>query len=363
MRTLPSRRFSPRVEVLENRLCPACTISVSGSTLRITGDGAANRVFVGHNGAGGVTATCDTAGPRVAAGITKIIIDTRGGDDFLLVGLSDSNLTTPLELQVALGSGADSFNMGVADINAELKVKLDLGSGDDFFDVELLDDVGAGRTAEFEVEGRGGRDRGDFLFDDVLEGATLEVEFDGGDGDDRFRVDGDDVNAGAELDVDFDGDDGDDEFQCSIPGQIGTGAKVEIDGEGGDDDDDGDDTMRITIGGIGVANIAAGAELDIELEEVDTLTATFAGVVNGTLEVEVESGEDDDMVDVDITVTAGSTGTVRATVNGEEGDDTLNLDLTDSSGGTADVQGTLDGGADFDTCTVTGPVTVQNCEA
>src|SRR5262245_28102918 len=81
------RRFAPRVELLEHRWCPSCTVTVHGDVMRIVGDGGVNAVTVTDDGAGNVTAACDTAS-ATGSGIRKIIIDTKGGADTVTVDVT-----------------------------------------------------------------------------------------------------------------------------------------------------------------------------------------------------------------------------------------------------------------------------------
>src|SRR5262245_62163810 len=127
------RRFAPRVELLEHRWCPSCTVTVHGDVMRIVGDGGVNAVTVTDDGAGNVTAACDTAS-ATGSGIRKIIIDTKGGADTVTVDVT-GELTTRLDLRLELGSGNDTADLAFAAISDELKVKADLGSGNDMFAV------------------------------------------------------------------------------------------------------------------------------------------------------------------------------------------------------------------------------------
>src|SRR5262245_54345027 len=47
-----------RLEALESRWCPSCTVTVTGHTLRIIGDAANNTVAIVDNGAAGIVVTC-----------------------------------------------------------------------------------------------------------------------------------------------------------------------------------------------------------------------------------------------------------------------------------------------------------------
>jgi len=149
MRTHPSNRFIPRLEALENRWCPACTVSVSGSTMWIIGDNGANTATVTHDGAGNVAATCDTA-TGSGSGIKRIIVLTRGGNDTVNF-TATGDLTARLDLILALGSGNDTANIDFAPISNRLRMFADLGSGNDLIDVNLDQEIRAGARADLGV--------------------------------------------------------------------------------------------------------------------------------------------------------------------------------------------------------------------
>jgi len=96
---------------------------------------------------------------------------------------------------------------------------------------------------------------------------------------------------------------------------------------------------------------------------VDTLNVSYAGDVDGKLELRLDGGSSNDTAVANATINAGSTGKVRALVDGDSGNDNLTLNIIDSSGGQAKVKANLDGGSGFDTCVHTPNVQVKHCEA
>jgi len=336
MRTHPTNRFIPRLEALESRWCPSCTINVRGGTMRIIGDGGANAVTVTDDGAGNVVATCDSMAPVTASGIRKIIINTKGGNDTVNF-TATGQLNTRLDLYLALGSGNDTANLAFAAINSRLKLNADLGSGNDTINTNLDQEIKAGARADLNVWGDNGADTWILSVNEVRSKAKLDAWFDGGSNNDTL-----DVRLGDPIDA---------------------GAKVDITGKGRD----GNDSLLVDATTFGTgANIAKGAELEVNLDGgkgVDTLTMTYEGEVDGELEFRLDGDSGNDTVSATATVSAGSTGKVSALVEGDSGNDNLTLNITDASAGQAKVKAKLDGGSGFDTCVHTSNVQVRRCEA
>jgi hypothetical protein len=331
----PPNRFAPRLEALEHRDCPSCTVLVSGNTLRIIGDGGANAVNVTHNGAGTVTATCDgTAVTR--SGIRRIFIDTRGGADTVNFSATGA-LTRRLDLNLRLGGGNDFADVNFAAIDDRLKLHADLGGGNDTLDVNLDQELRARSEADLHVNGGGGNDTWILSVNEVRTGAELKAHFEGDSGNDTLDVRlGDPIDAGAEVKIQATGDGGDDSLKVDAT-TFGTGA-----------------------------NIAAGAELRVQLEGgdgSDSLTLSYEGDVDGEFKADLDGGSGADTAVADVTVSAGSTGDVHARVEGGSGNDSLTLRVVDQSGGAAKVRAGIDGGSGTDTCVRTTNVKVENCEA
>jgi len=335
MRKHLSGRYIPRLEGLENRWCPSCTVTVNGGVMRITGDGGANTVTVTHDGAGNVTATCDTAS-GTGSNIRKILIDTKGGNDTVNLSVT-GDLTTRLDLDLNLGSGNDNADLNFAAISGRLNLKADLGSGNDLIDVNLDQELRAGAEVDMDVRG--------------------------GDGTDTWALSVNEVRTGAELDARFDGGRHDDVLNVFLGDPIDSGAEVSISGRGGD----GNDSLKVDATTFGTgANIAAGAELKVRLDGgngVDNLNVSHDGDVDGELDVRLDGGSGNDTVAANLTVNAGSTGEVSARVDGDKGNDNLTLNVSDLSAGAAEIKARLDGGSGFDTCVHTPNVDEKHCEA
>src|SRR5262249_7187757 len=134
---LANRSAVLRLEELESRWCPSCTVTVTGHTLRIVGDAANNNVGIVDNGAAGIVVTCDGVTSPAATGIQRVLVDTKAGDDTVTYSRSAAggNFTGRLDFRAKLGSGNDTFT---ADFNgndlvgrARVKFDIDGGAGDD----------------------------------------------------------------------------------------------------------------------------------------------------------------------------------------------------------------------------------------
>src|SRR4051812_36925814 len=67
--------FRPRLEALEDRWCPSCTVSVvDGHLLQVVGDRADNHIDIVGNGLGGIQVAADGAPARTFTGINKIVV-------------------------------------------------------------------------------------------------------------------------------------------------------------------------------------------------------------------------------------------------------------------------------------------------
>jgi hypothetical protein len=165
------RSFLPRLEPLEGRCVPACTVTPSGTSLTITGDNNANTLIIDDNGAGVITVTCDGTVSGPFAGIQFINVGTGAGNDAVFYNLNDNLLTGQARvLQVALGGGNDFFRARSKEISAATDADLNTNSsltinafgqqGRDtfFFDFSKDFDIGAGAVLQVLVNGNQGRD-------------------------------------------------------------------------------------------------------------------------------------------------------------------------------------------------------------
>jgi hypothetical protein len=117
MASVPRRqsppRFSPRLEILEDRLCLSCTTTLVGSTLTIQATQHGNTINMTDDGSGTITVTCDTGAPASFGGVTNIVVSGGTGKDavtYALTGTRSSNL----QLDVTLTGGNDQFNANLS---------------------------------------------------------------------------------------------------------------------------------------------------------------------------------------------------------------------------------------------------------
>jgi len=300
-RPQPRARFVPQLEALEDRNCPSF-IGVRGNTLLIMGDPTADTVSITDNGNGTITGTIDGQS-ATGTTINHVVVHTRGGDDTLTYTLT-SPLTSPLHLQIDMGSGNDSatldFSPGVMD--TRLKVDFTGGNGNDTLTTMF------GAVTNSKVNFRSNLGKGDDTFDNTLLGNIV------GDSAVRFLVQG------------------------------GKGA----------------DTLGFHAAN---TNIDAGAKLDVNLfggKGNDTINVDYQGVLNGKLRLNADGGPGDDTITANLTLNAGSTGELRGHMRGGPGNDTLTFNVIDNSGGMADVDAFVSGGPGMDTITNTPNVKVKH---
>jgi hypothetical protein len=471
MRAHSPNQLSRQIQALENRWCPASTITVDHGIMKIIGDNEANIVTISHDGAGQVVAVGD--GTTVTAdGIKRIIFDLKSGDDSVTVNTT-GELTKQLDLRMNFGDGDDSANLKFASISRNLTVSADLGAGDDWIDLNLDEEIRSGVAIGLDVRGYDGADTWILSVNEVRPNAILRAHFDGDDGDDvldvrlgdpidsgaRVKIDGDggdgadllkvdgvtmgigaiiqagahlrvnlcgddgddtvelkaagvsgdlkarvdlgdgddavnmnmdwEIRAGGEVRLDvrgrdgadtmdlnvnhvlvnadlrvrFDGDDGDDAFHVCMGDPIESGARVSIDACGGD----GDDSLALDATSFGLGgDIGAGGKMTLKMnggDGDDTILATYEGDVDGELSIQLDGDRGNDLVNAEVSASAGSNGKVKARIDGCDGNDSLTLMLFDLSAGSADVFGLIDGGRGFDVGVGTPNVVKKHCEA
>ena len=146
-------RFVPRLEVLEERRLLACKVVEAGGVLTITGDARANVVQIQDDGTK-LTVTCDGKSTDVSADVTKVVVNTRQGNDRVSYQLTGD-----------LASGAART------------LVVDLGNGNDRFDGTLGGNLAAGASLGVTVRGGNGKDIINFTGDaaGVAAGASLAL--------------------------------------------------------------------------------------------------------------------------------------------------------------------------------------------
>jgi hypothetical protein len=219
-----SKPRRPGVEALESRWCPAVNVTLTGATLKITGDESANQVRILHDDAHNRIQIGDgvSAWTFDSSKVSTITADLKGSDDLLSYRtLSDLGRNTTL--QINLGSGNDALEMEVGNVaGARLTCQADLGLGDDAANVQVKGVLRGSANASFQVNGAAGNDRLVFLADNGQHaGATLKADYDGGDGSDNIQMTFDDVVTGK-VQLLAHGGKGDDAVQIDAHARAGS---------------------------------------------------------------------------------------------------------------------------------------------
>jgi hypothetical protein len=239
------RSFLPRLELLEERCVPACTVTPSGTTLTITGDNNANTVVLDDNGAGAITVTCDGAVSGPFANIQFINVSTGSGNDAVFYNLNDNLLTGQVRvLSVALGQGNDFFRARSKEINATTDA-----------------DLNANSRLTINASGQQGRDT--FLFD-------FSKDFD--------------INAGAVFQVLVNGNKDRDVVAVDLLGQLD--GNFTLTANGNEDRDKLAATVGLEVGSTGSLNVTLNGQgaddlLGLMVTRSRNVTTTVIGQVNG----------------------------------------------------------------------------------
>jgi hypothetical protein len=130
--------FRPRLEALEERCVPTCTVSENAGVLLIIGDNNANTIVINDNGggtAGNLNVACDNTVYNSVGVITGIRVRDRGGNDTVTYTLS-RNLSSGQSRKVLIdmGTGQDkvTVNLNAAlSSNSHLEVDTKGGTGND----------------------------------------------------------------------------------------------------------------------------------------------------------------------------------------------------------------------------------------
>ncbi len=323
-----ANRLLPVVESLENRWCPATSITFTGSSMVIQGDNLANDVTITDDGAGGVSATITSpAGDTSASGsgITNIQVITGGDDDTVDYTFSDA-LTTDRVITLNLGAGDDQATVDASPgvIQADLILKANTNAGDDTL-TGIFGDV---LQSNVQISGQlgNGDDSVQLDFGTILD-STVGINVTEGQGADQMTV-----NLGEILqgDVNVQGNlgAGDDNFAATLGGEVSGGSEVNLGVDGGA----GMDAIDLIASGI---DIEAGALVLASFkggQGDDAISAIYDGVVSGMFAFSADGGAGIDTIAADLTADAGSIGSLLGSVKGGQGDDNLTLNLVDNSG-------------------------------
>src|SRR5262245_44409965 len=183
-----------RLEELERRWCPSCTVTVTGSTLRVIGDAGNNNVGIVDNGAAGIVVTCDGVASAAATGIQRVLVDTGAGDDTVTYSRSAAggNFTGRLDFSARLGSGNDTFT---ADFNGNslagtARVAFNIAGNADNDTITFNAgttaapvNIAAGARLELAAKGGTGTDKITVAYEGKLDGRLTVGADSGGDND------------------------------------------------------------------------------------------------------------------------------------------------------------------------------------
>ncbi len=230
------RRFKPRIEQLENRVCPSVTVTAAplvpgrpafGTRLDILGDSGADTINIQDSGNGSITVT-DGTGQWLgqASGVRSIRLEGGSGNDTISYKLLNP-LTVNQSVYIELGSGGNNyanldFSPGIQ--NASLTVCVTGSVGND----TILASVGTLTHARstFFLVGGDGNDNIQFGAPSGLDAqSSMNVMLNGGKGNDNLQAAYSGLVFGA-LSVAANGGDGADDVNINIKVEEDSTGKV-----------------------------------------------------------------------------------------------------------------------------------------
>lgn len=356
--------FRPRLEHLETRDCPSCTVFQRGETLVIQGDREANHIEIaeiregglGEEG-GGISVVCDGSVIQTFTGVKLIDLRTLGGDDevtfvcpsdpstFLFradLGAGNDRLNISgfdpqpeppirvLAFDIHAGAGDDevTFDLGAAPVNGRLAISADGGAGNDHLKVAIgkpcmLD----GSELRIGLNGGGGDDVIEADLRNMQNQGRLVLEANGGAGNDHLVAAAGDgsVFPEGEARIGLLGGAGDDVIEASLTGLENYGRFV-LEASGGAGND------RLEIVAIGKPCWLPESETQIKLNGDagdDVIGASLTDLVNyGRFVLEANGGAGNDRMEV----AAGNPcnfpeSELLLKINGDAGDDVIEANV------------------------------------
>jgi len=257
--------FRPRLERLERRDCPSCTVFQKEETLVILGDEGANQIAIADTREGDIVVTCDVGDPHRFSGVNRIDLRTLGGDDEITatfnnppdpvfhfradLGAGNDRLSIsgfdpqpdpPLRLlsfDIHAGGGDDEIAARFSCPSDHFHFRADLGGGDDRLSISGFDPQPDPPLASVEFDIRAGAGDDEVLFD--LGGAEINGRFlvsaHGGLGNDRLSFGAiiPCVLPEGELRIALDGGAGDDLIDVAMAGLEIEGGLLALEVHGG----------------------------------------------------------------------------------------------------------------------------------
>lgn len=373
----PRGRFVPRLESLEDRTTPTCTITQQDDLLVITGSAGRDLVRIGEDGLGNVNVLCDQEQiARRFSGVTRIQVRTLGGADRVRYDLFN-NVPGGRLLDVDLGAGADRFDGFLNDQDVLGRGALNLfvhgREGPDVIRCDTTRDPEPAVAAVLAA-GLNTSTFGSFTFGaGSLGPLTLTTGSPGP---------GTDIAADASLTYRFRGEDGADSIVCNHVGTLQGVLLADLDGGVGFGDL-ADEIRMNYVGRVQATNLLG---VGVGLTNRTVVPGVFVrglGLVPdttiqpGTLVIIASGNLGNDRIVVDVALLPGSTGAVRARVLGEFGNDNLTLNIRPPApvpvtpGGVGivnplqtpppTIDGQIIGGPGVDGCTSLGNVARFSC--
>jgi hypothetical protein len=265
------KRVRLRLETLECRWVPSCTIVEDAGVLTITGTAKANEIDIEDNGtdeAGNVVVTCDGEEYTSTDVVTSIVVKAAQGKDqvsYTLTGDLAGGVSRSVEID--LGNGHDTLTASLegslgneTDGGATLEFEaLGKNGKDTLTFAALASDIGADGRLAVELQGGNGKDILDFTFAGLVNG-ELSLLACGGNGKDS--VSGDltaDAGSTGSIDAEVSGKNGKDELTLTV-----------ADNSGDDGDPDTEDTG--TLGDLqAVVDGGKGKDTCTHTDNVDTV--------------------------------------------------------------------------------------------
>jgi hypothetical protein len=298
--------WRPQLEALEDRWCPACDVSLIGSTLLIIGDSADNYIAFVNVGSGIVHVEADAVTRDYAETIDRVIVRTGAGNDSVFVNDNDFDFVGGISRHwlIDLGTGDDAAAahlFGLLDAPASITVFG--GAGNDNVFVGPVGTIQS--TFLVTLVGGDGNDAITHTSSGFVLG-TMVVAILGGSGDDNlldfydlFSVDGMFVGV-------VDGGNGTD-FLGS-----GLGTVIEF-----------DPSLPPLVFGFDVAANAHANYAMLGGNGNDSLFGSCIGRMNGQLNVLFDGGDGNDEVFAGLNIHVESAGQFDALLRGGNGDDLM----------------------------------------
>ena len=325
--TRTAQRFRPSLETLESRWCPsAAGIVQTGATLTIQGDGANDAIVVRDNGQGGVTASITLASGTqtfTGTGISAIDINAGGGNDTIDYALTGALRETE-SLMLCLGKGNNQVGVNDAAglLNAVLAISVD-GAGHNKITTQFGAVTGS-RLNLSECFGAGGA-TSHVNFAGLLSSSLVTVQVSSGLGNAHVFAQVGNVSSSNLQFVTHLGK-GANSFALTAAGNL-QNAVVHF------NIDAGCGSNTITFGTVGV-NVDTTSRLNLDTctgTGNDTVNMTYAGVMDGELDLNLQGGKSNDTMDAVLTLEQGSTGRVWGREQGGNGTNMMTFDIYDDS--------------------------------